>query len=65
VVKVWILTVAYVLGAGTSTEKFGPYDDLDLCKKAATEIVTFDNVSLNGGWGGNKVTPMTCTPEYR
>lgn len=61
-VKVWILTVAYVMNSGTSTERYGPYDDLDLCKKAATEIVTLEGVSM---WGQKDIKPMSCTPEYR
>ncbi|TLX17179.1 hypothetical protein [Rhizobium sp. MHM7A] len=63
-VKVWILTVAYVMNSGTSTERYGPYNDLDLCKKAATEIVALEDVSVDG-WGGKNIMPMSCTPEYR
>jgi hypothetical protein len=57
---VWVLTIAYVLGSGTATENYGPYDTLDLCKKAASETVVLKNDS----WV-TPVKPMACVPEYR
>jgi hypothetical protein len=56
---VWVLTIAYALGSGTATEKYGPYETVDQCKKAATEMIVF------GDTGWRSPVPMSCVPEPR
>lgn len=52
---VWVLVVAYTFSTSVSTEKFGPYPDLEACKLAATSIEGLDP------WV--RTTPLSCTPE--